>query len=130
MLVSLGIIDKKILIPLCFPIFIKLRRFINDKSYAEIKNPFFKVFCNFVNLSLGGVLYLILLYKLKVDKKKKENKIDQVKNLSNAYLLVKKNQGEDQELIDLSESDSEDPIEKEQKRLKKKKIEKNIFLLF
>ena len=128
MLISLGIIDKKILIPLCFPIFIKLRRFIRDKdSYAELKNSFSKAFCNFISFSLGGVLYLILLYKLKADKKKKENKIDQVKNLSNAYLLVKKNQGEDQEILALSENDIEDPIEKVQKRLKKKENRKKIF---
>lgn len=119
MLISFGIINKKLLIPLLFPIFVKLRRFIRDKEYKVLKNAFFKIFCTFASFSLSGFLYLAVLYKDKREKFKKENKVEQVKNLSNAFLLVKKNQGEDKELISLSESDTEDPIEKEQKRLKR-----------
>jgi hypothetical protein len=124
MFISFGIINKKILIPLFFPIFVKLRRLVRDSGYKSLTNPFSKVFCTFTSLSLSGFIYLFVLYKQKADQKKKENKIDQVKNLSNAYLLVKKNKGDDKEVISLTESDSEDPIEKEQKILKKKENRK------
>ena len=108
----------------------KLRRFIRDEEYKQIKNPFFKIFCSFLSYALCGFLYLIVLCQSK-NKKKLKNK-NNVRNLSKGFLLVKVNTVTEKELIDLNELDSDkNPIENEEKKMKKLQRKKQfIFIIF
>ena len=130
MLITFGILNKKLLIPFIFPFFVKLRRFIRDEEYKQIKNPFFKIFCSFLSYALCGFLYLIVLCQSK-NKKKLKNK-NNVRNLSKGFLLVKVNTVKEKELIDLNELDSDkNPIENEEKKMKKLQRKKQfIFIIF
>ena len=63
MLITFGLLNKKLLIPFIFPLFVNLRRFIRDEEYKKIKNLFFKIFCTYLSFTLCGFLYLIILYR-------------------------------------------------------------------
>ena len=131
MLITFGILNKKLLIPFIFPFFVKLRRFIRDEEYKQIKNPFFKIFCTFLSLTLCGLLYLIILYQTRSKKNTgNKNNVKNVKNLSKAFLLVKNNTVKEKELIDLNEIDSEkNPIENEEKKMKKLQRKKQFLFI-
>ena len=60
----------KLLIPLLFPIFLKLRRLNRRKN--KITSPAFKGFNDFLSMSLCGIFYIIILINTK--SKKDENK--------------------------------------------------------
>lgn len=124
MLITFGLLNKKLLIPFIFPLFVNLRRFIRDEEYKKIKNPFFKIFCTYLSFTLCGFLYLIILYQLREEKNK--NNKNNVKNLSHAFLLVKNNTAiKEEELIDLNSINSQDnPLKKEEEKIKRIKNRK------
>ena len=135
MLISLGILNKKLLIPFVFPIFIKVRRFIRDEEYKIIENPFFKIFNTFLSFTICGFIYLIVLYKLKKEKESKnenDKKNDETRTLSNSFLMIKNSSGYEKESINLSikEEDIENnPIQEEQEEYKKIEFRKKLFFI-
>lgn len=72
MLIEFGELKIKLLIPLLFPIFLKLRRLSRKKN--KITSPAFKGFNDFLSLSLCGIFYLIIIINTK-STKNKNNKI-------------------------------------------------------
>ena len=73
MLIQFGDLQIKLLIPILFPIFLKLRRLNRRKNH--ITSPAFKGFNDFLSMVLCGIFYLILILKSKPDKN--ENKINE-----------------------------------------------------
>ena len=74
MLIRFGELKKRLLIPILFPFFLKLRR-LNRKENS-IKSSAFQGFNDFLSLIICGVFYLILKLNLKSEKenlKKKNN---------------------------------------------------------
>ena len=71
MFIQFGNLKIKLLIPILFPIFLKLRRTIRKKN--DIKSPVFKGFNDFLSLSLCGIFFLIIKINMK-SKKKINNK--------------------------------------------------------
>ena len=131
MLISFGVLNKKLLIPFIFPFFVKLRRFIRDEEYKKIKNPFFKIFCTFLSFTLSIFFYLIVICRIKKETYDKNNKKKEVKNLSGGFLLVKKKKGEQKELIDLNKNNIDNPIKEQQKQIEKNINKKKfLFILF
>ena len=59
--IELGIIDFKILIPLIYPIFYQIRKIIHEEDSRAL----FEFFTNFCGYSLSGIIYLIVLSRLK-----------------------------------------------------------------
>ena len=72
-IISCGKCSLKLLIPFVFPFFIKLRRLIRDivdnKKDGVKKNPYIKVFINYLSFVLAGLLYLIVLCRSKKSEK-------------------------------------------------------------
>lgn len=88
MLIQFGNLKIKLLIPLLFPIFLKLRRLNRRKNH--ITSPSFKGFNDFLSMALCGIFYLIILFNTKT--KKDENKKSEKENiLKNEFQSEKKN---------------------------------------
>ena len=68
MFIEFGILQIKLLIPLLFPIFLKLRRLNRRKN--KITSPAFKGFNDFLSMTLCGFFYLIIILNTKSIKKK------------------------------------------------------------
>ena len=58
MLIEFGLINGRLLIPLLFPFFYQIRRFIHRKS-----NPFYKLFSAFLGFLFSGLLYIFFFRK-------------------------------------------------------------------
>jgi len=66
MLIEFGHLEKKLLIPILFPIFLKLRRLNREKN--DIKSYAFQGFNDLLSLTIFGFFYLILKCKTKSEK--------------------------------------------------------------
>ena len=137
MLISFGICSKKLFIPFIFPIFVEMRRFFRHNygdQYNIEKNPYIRVFINFLSLTLCIFLYFIVKCKTKNNTKKKSNKNKEVRNLSvSSSLIVMKINDGDKELIDLNEDNDKkiNPIQDEQNKIKKnQQIKQFFFIIF
>ena len=58
MLIEFGLINGRLLMPLLFPFFYQIRRFIHRKS-----NPFYKLFTAFLGFLFSGLLYIFFFRK-------------------------------------------------------------------
>ena len=56
--------NNKLLIPILFPAFAFVRRFVRERSSIEIK-PFYGIFFNYLSMSICGIIYLIVYYNSK-----------------------------------------------------------------
>ena len=63
MIIYFGSLQKKLLIPLLFPIFLKLRRFFRSEG-DKYKTGFFIGYLDFLSFMACGIFYLILKIKL------------------------------------------------------------------
>ena len=70
MLIGFGHLETKLLIPILFPIFLKLRRLNRERN--NIKSYAFQGFNDLLSLTLFGFLYLILKYRAKSEKEEIE----------------------------------------------------------
>ena len=74
MLIEFGILNYKLIIPLIYPFFYQIRRIIHKDS-----KPFYELFTNFLGYLFGGLIYLIVKYRIrktanKKGKEKEKNK--------------------------------------------------------
>ena len=63
MLIELGIINYKLFILLIYPIFYQIRIYIHRKS-----NPFYILFTEFLGYLCGGLIYILIKYRMKSTK--------------------------------------------------------------
>ena len=75
MLIEFGILNYKLIIPLIYPFFYQIRRIIHKNS-----KPFYELFANFLGYLFGGIIYLIVKYRIRKTSKKKEKKKKNIKN--------------------------------------------------
>ena len=68
MFIEFGHLEIKLLIPILFPIFLKLRRL--NREINEIKSYAFQGFNDFLSLTICGLLYLISKFISKSEKGK------------------------------------------------------------
>ena len=77
MLIEFGILNYRLLIPLIYPILFQIRRYIHKDT-----NTFYELLTDFLGYMVGGVIYLIIKYRMKnlsstktenMDKKTDEN---------------------------------------------------------
>ena len=134
MLISFGILNKKLLIPFIFPLFIKLRRFIRDEEYKILKNPFFKIFNTFLSFTICGLIYLIVLYRLKKEKEDENEKytINKINDSNNAVLIVQKSFKEDKDIISLNLKDDDNDnnlLQEEEKKFKKNEYKQKLYFM-
>ena len=61
MLIQLGIINYKLLLPFIYPIFLQIRRLI----HKDDNTPFFEFFANYCGFLCHGIIYLIVLKRSK-----------------------------------------------------------------
>lgn len=83
MLIEFGELKKRLLIPILFPFFLKLRKL--NRKVNSIKSSAFRGFNDFLSLTICGILYLILKLNLKSEKDnlKNDNKNDSNNNSIN-----------------------------------------------
>lgn len=83
MLIEFGELKKRLLIPILFPFFLKLRKL--NRKVNSIKSSAFRGFNDFLSLTVCGIFYLILKLNLKSEKDnlKKDNKNDSNNNSIN-----------------------------------------------
>ena len=81
MLIEFGELKKKLLIPILFPFFLKLRK-LNRKANS-IKSSAFRGFNDFLSLTICGVFYLILKLNLKSEKENLKNDNENDNNNNN-----------------------------------------------
>jgi len=135
MYVSFGNLDKKLLITIIFPCFIKLRRIIRSKygdEYNISMNPYMHVSFKFLSFILCGILYLIIKCRTKKESRDSEGSSNiKVKNLkSSSALIVKNIKKENKELIDLNDDANINPVKEEQiKNIKKVKRKQLLFVI-
>ena len=67
MLIELGRINYKLLIPLIYPIFYQIRLIIHKDS-----NPFYIIFTNYLGYLFSGLIYILIKCRMK----KKHNSSD------------------------------------------------------
>ena len=60
MFIEFGILNYKLLIPLIYPIFFHIRGVIHKDT-----KPFYELLMNFIGYMLGGLIYLIIKYRMK-----------------------------------------------------------------
>ena len=60
MFIEFGILNYKLLIPFIYPLFYQIRRLIHENS-----KPFYEIFINFFGYLFGGIIYLIVKYRIK-----------------------------------------------------------------
>ena len=126
MLIQFGEIKLKLLIPILFPLFLKLRKLIRENN--EI-NSSFQSFTEFLSMICCGPLYLIIKFRSKPEKNnenniKKENELNDIKN-ENKKKLEKPSSNK----MQLSNTINE-IINKELNEEKKKRIKQRFFLIF
>ena len=64
MWIELGIINYKLIIPFIYPFFYQIRRLI----HKEDKKPFYEFFTNYCGYLFGGLIYAIILCRMKQQK--------------------------------------------------------------
>lgn len=74
MLIEFGLINYKILIPFIYPIFYQIRRYIHINS-----NPFYILFTEYLGYLCGGLIYILILHRIKSAEKKNLSKKDEEK---------------------------------------------------
>ena len=84
MYVEFGILNLKLLIPVLYPIFYQIRRFIHDDD----EKPIFAFFTNYIGYLCGGIVYLIVYCRMK---KNRRSIYDENKNENNHDLNDKDN---------------------------------------
>ena len=131
MIISFGILSKKLWIPFVFPFFLKFRRIIRnflDVQDNMTKNIFTKVFINFLSFTLSGLLYLIVIIRTK-KRNNNENNPNPNNITVNSFLVIKKNREGNNEIIDLTKEDIVNPIELQKKKIKKKKRKMQFYFI-
>ena len=88
MLIEFGELKKRLLIPILFPFFLKLRK-VNRNAHS-IKSLAFRGFNDFLSLTICGIFYLILKLNLKSDKENIKNNSN-----NNSINLEQKTQNND-----------------------------------
>ena len=68
MFIELGIINCKLLIPFMYPLFYQIRKYIHKDS-----NPFYILFTDYFGYLFGGIILLIIKFRMRKINKKKEN---------------------------------------------------------
>ena len=121
MFIELGIINYKLLIPLLYPLFYQIRKYIHRDS-----NPFYILFTDYFGYLFGGIFFLIIQFRMRTINKKKENKDeekekeiitpDELVDYSKNLTIKKKNILFNQ-------------IEVEKKKIKRQKLKKKYFFL-
>ena len=90
MLIEFGIINYKLFILLIYPIFYQIRRYIHRKS-----NPFYILFTEFLGYLCGGLIYMLIKYRMKSTKTTDEtydkSKNEKEKGLEENYSSETKN---------------------------------------
>ena len=133
MYISFGDLDKKLLITIILPCFIKLRRIIRSKygeDYNINNNPYIHVSFKFLSFILCGILYLIIKCRTKKESKDNKDSNYKVKNLkASSSLIVKNIKAENKELIDLNNDANINPVKEEQIEYKKKKKKKQLLFV-
>ena len=66
MLIQFGILKIKLIIPIIFPFFLKLRRIVRTKN--KINSYVFRGFNDFLSLTIFGIFYLIVKFRTKATK--------------------------------------------------------------
>jgi hypothetical protein len=94
MLIEFGELKKRLLIPILFPFFLKLRK-VNRNAHS-IKSLAFRGFNDFLSLTICGIFYLILKLNLKSDKENikndsNNNSINTEQKTQNKVSLLPKN---------------------------------------
>ena len=70
MLIEWGIINYKLIIPLIYPFLYQIRRFIHKND----TKPFYEFFTNYCGYLFSGIIYLIIIIRMKnLEKKANEN---------------------------------------------------------
>ena len=111
MWIELGIINYKLIIPFIYPFFYQIRRLI----HKEDKRPLFEFFANYCGYLLGGIIYLIVKYRMK---RKKDDKIEKdVGNREISMIIY--------ELQDMLLLDENDPTQKMNKKVSFKRRKKS-----
>ena len=111
MWIELGIINYKLIIPFIYPFFYQIRRLI----HKEDKRPLFEFFANYCGYLLGGIIYLIVKYRMK---RKKDDKIEKdVGNREISKIIY--------ELQDMLLLDENDPTQKMNKKVSFKRRKKS-----
>ena len=81
MLIEFGELKKRLLIPILFPFFLKLRK-VNRNAHS-IKSLAFRGFNDFLSLTICGLFYLILKLNLKSEKENLKNDNENDNNNNN-----------------------------------------------
>ena len=131
MFIQFGNCQIKLLIPILFPIFLKVRRFIRRKN--SIKSAAFKGFNDFLSLTLCGFFYLIILINTKStkndQKKKKENENEFKAKNENSNILIDKDANRRSTLNNKKNfSSAEEFRMKEMEKQNKRKLKKIWFV--
>ena len=114
-LIELGMIDYKILIPLMYPFLFEIRRIIHKKDEKFL----FGFFIKFCGYSVSGIIYLII--KIRIKKRIRNLSIENIENLTSNFESVileedpKANSSFEMESIEQS-------IKKQDKNILEKKI--------
>ena len=120
MWIEIGLIDYKIIIPLFYPLFYEVRRII----HKDDERVLFKVFMNFSGYLFSGIIYLIIIFRMR---RAKNEMIEQIED--NIDEISEKNINENNSTI-IQFHHVENQIEVEKKKLDKKKIRNQyLFLL-
>ena len=69
MFIELGIINYKLLNPLLYLLFYQIRKYIHRDS-----NTFYILFTDYFEYLFGGIVFLIIKFRMRTINKKKENK--------------------------------------------------------
>lgn len=92
MLIEFGELKKRLLIPILFPFFLKLRKL--NRKVNSIKSSAFRGFNDFLSLTICGILYLILKLNLKSEKDNLKNDNKNDSNNNNSINIEQKTQNQ------------------------------------
>ena len=126
MLIEFGILNYKLIIPLIYPFFYQIRRIIHKDS-----KPFYELFTNFLGYLFGGLIYLIVKYRIrktanKKGKEKEKNKEQEIKAEDDERnSIIKK-----QILVRPNNDIISNQIEIEKKKLENQKTKNKYLYLF
>ena len=121
MFIELGILNLKLLIPLMYPLFYQIRRYIHKNS-----NPFYVLFTDFIGYLFGGIIFLIIKFRMRKINKKKENKeVEKEKEIITLNESIDNNNN----LTIKNKSNLINQLEVEKKKLKRQNLKKKYFFL-
>ena len=123
MFIKFGSLHKKLLIPIIFPIFLKIRKFIRHKK--KINSYAYKGFNDFLSLTMFGILFLIMKFKSKSskdnNKSKNKDKKQELKNMKDIDINEEKYRNKNLPLNDFHSKKKIDNINKKNSKIPKVK---------